>query len=899
MPPAPRPSSALAPASAAALALALVLVSAHARAQAPAAGQAPAPAAPGAPAGKLTKAPKLTRFVEADYPESEKARGRAAVVVLRVTIDPAGKVHDTSVTESAGADFDAAAVSAVRRFVFEPAEIDGRPAAIRILYRYEFTLKPEEPKTAVFEGVVKDRAGQRPLEGVTIALDSGQQAVTDASGSFRITDVPPGRHAVTLSGERLTALRTEESFEVGKKIEATYEVQGPDAAPAAAGADQDDLEIVVNAPALEKSVVATQVTTEEGRRLPGTQGDVLKVVESMPGVARSQVGSGQLVVWGAAPEDTRVYVDGVRLPRLYHGGGLRSVVSTELVESVELAPGGYGASYGRGLGGLVTVRTRRADETEPHASIGVDVLDAAATVRAPITRGVRVALAARRSHLHSVLEPFTDGDAEDFFPIPRYYDGQARISVDLGPRERVDLTGMLSSDRVSRSVGSVDPLLAKRDTRESSFQRVYARWEREVNGARIEVVPWFGADSTRLENRFGDVPAQLSADTTLYGLRTAWRGKVADSIVGTVGLDAEVADARVTRSGSLTNPAREGDARVFGQLPPDRVNADAWKVVTAGLAPFGELDVGLWDGKVHVVPGLRVDPYFVSVSRRTPIEGDTPSAGAFRQDLAVEPRLALRWAASSRLDLRAAYGRYHQPAAPEDLSAVFGNPTLATSAADHLLLGSAARLLPRTTLESTVFHVWQSELVVRNPATSPLLAEALSGIGSGRSYGMQVILRQALAAHVAGWISYSLVRSERRDAPDAALRPSDYDQSHVFTAVGSWDLGKGFEVGARVRFSTGFPRTPVTRALYDARRDAYTPVFGPKNSERIPAFFQVDLRGSKRFTLPRGELEAYVELQNVMNRENPEEIVYSATYRDKGYITGLPILPVVGARWSL
>ena len=34
------------------------------------------------------------------------------------------------------------------------------------------------------------------------------------------------------------------------------------------------------------------------RRVPGTQGDVLKVVENLPGVARASIGSGQLVVWG-------------------------------------------------------------------------------------------------------------------------------------------------------------------------------------------------------------------------------------------------------------------------------------------------------------------------------------------------------------------------------------------------------------------------------------------------------------------------------------------------------------------------------------------------------------------------------------------------------------------------
>ena len=840
--------------------------------------------------------PRLTTFVEAEVPASEK--GHTGSVVLRLTIDASGLVQDASVVESASPAFDAAATAAARKFVFEPALRDGKPSPIRILYRYEFTLRAEAPTTAVFEGVVRDRASQKPLTNVTIALDSGQLVKTDGAGHFRIEAVAPGMHVVTLSGAELTALRTQETFEAGKKVEATYDVQLATAAAPNEG-PTDDLEIVVTAPALEKSVVATTVSAEEGRRLPGTQGDVLKVVESLPGVARSQVGSGQLVVWGAAPEDTRVYVDGVRLPRLYHGGGLRSVVATDLVDSVELAPGGYGAAYGRGLGGLVTVRTRRADEKELHATAAVDILDASAAVRAPIGENLHFAIAARRSHLHSVVEPFTDGDAEDFFPIPRYYDGQARIAYDLGPHERVDLTGMLSSDKVSRSVASVDPLLAKRDTRETSFQRIYVRWERDTERGTVSVVPWFGADSNRLENSFGAVPTSVNTDTTLYGFRASWRGKVLDPLVATVGLDAEVADARVTRSGSLTTPAREGDSRVFGQLPPDQVNADSWKVVTAGLAPFGELDLSLASGRVHVVPGLRVDPNFTSVSRRTPIEGDTPAAGAFRRDLAIEPRLSVRWAASERLDVRAAYGRYHQPAAPEDLSAVFGNPTLGVSAADHLLVGSAARLLPKTTLETTAFHVWQSDLTVRNPATDPLLAEALSSGGSGRSYGVQVLLRQALAAHVSGWISYAIVRSTRRDSPDGRTRLSDYDQSHVLTAVGTWDIGRGFEVGARLRFATGFPRTPVERALYDSRRDAYTPVFGADNTERIPSFFQVDLRGAKRWKLPRGEFEAYLEVQNVTHRDNPEEIVYSANYRNKGFITGLPILPVFGARWSL
>ena len=54
---------------------------------------------------------------------------------------------------------------------------------------------------------------------------------------------------------------------------------------------------------------------------------MLKVVENLPGVARSAAGSGTLVVWGSAPQDTRVYVTGVHVPRLYHDGGYRSIVN--------------------------------------------------------------------------------------------------------------------------------------------------------------------------------------------------------------------------------------------------------------------------------------------------------------------------------------------------------------------------------------------------------------------------------------------------------------------------------------------------------------------------------------------------------------------------------------------
>src|SRR5262249_53110908 len=146
----------------------------------------------------------------------------------------------------------------------------------------------------------------------------------------------------------------------------------------------------VSAARLKKHIVSTEVAAAQAQRIPGTQGDVLKVVENLPGVARSAVGSGALLVWGAAPQDTRGYSGGVHVPRLFHDGGYRSILPSAFVKAVELTPGGYGPGYGRGLGGIVTVTLLPLEGEGVHGSAGADVTDASTDARANLGRGVRV-----------------------------------------------------------------------------------------------------------------------------------------------------------------------------------------------------------------------------------------------------------------------------------------------------------------------------------------------------------------------------------------------------------------------------------------------------------------------------------------------------------------------------
>jgi TonB family protein len=852
------------------------------------------------PVGKVTKVPRLVHFEHATLPADAQTLAASAAVVLELAIDAQGKVESATVVESAGDLLDKAAVDAVGKFEFEPAEIDNQPTAVRIKYRYVFSAfaEPTEevPADVEFSGIVRDKKSGKPLADVHIELDGSPPQKTAASGRFKFEHVSPGTHSVTLIGPNFTPIGTEETLAPKTTHDVTYdvEVQVERLPPEL----RSDLEIVVISTHLQKSVAVTSVSAEQGARVAGTGGDVIKVVENLPGVARSSVGSGQLVVWGAGSGDTRVYVDGIHIPSLYHEGGYRSVIHSDLVKNVELQPGGYGSTYGRGLGGVVVVGLKKLTAEGYHGSVNLDAIDASASLRGNVGKNWRFMAAGRRSHLDAVLRGVSSQDVGQYVPIPRFWDGQVRLGYFPSENESFEAGLIMSSDSINRSLVDADPQDTKTDSKETGFQRVYLAYQRTLSdGGSVNVVPYYGTDRTDRISKFGDVPAQLSNRSSVFGFRASHNASVSENLATTVGLDTEFMRSQLSRHGSINTPPREGDLLVFGQLPSDQVSADQWSTTIGSFAPYGEFDVSLFGGQLHVIPGVRFEPTLVGGSSIQPFKPGHPPVGYTNESAPVEPRLAMRWSATSRIGLRAAVGIYHQPPLPDDLSTVFGNPQLGLSRAWHAVLGSSFRLSKPVSVEITGFFVDQSDLATRSPLPSPLTSQALIQDGLGRAYGTQFLVRHDVANHLFGWLSYTVMRSERTDGGSRDFRLFDFDQTHVFTALASYDLGRGFEVGTRFRYATGYPRTPVVSAFFDTRVSAYQPQFGAHNSIRIPAFVQLDMRFAKRFDLGQEtHAEIYLDVQNVTYRKNPEEIVYNHNYTQKTYITGLPILPVLGGK---
>jgi hypothetical protein len=660
-------------------------------------------------------------------------------------------------------------------------------------------------------------------------------------------------------------------------------------------AEAPESEVVVQGMRPRQDAWNTRFNRGEAASAAGTEGDPAKVVEDLPGVAHASLGADPLVLWGSSAKDTRVVVDGVEIPSLFHGGALRSTVDGDLIGAIALTPGAYGADFGRALGGLVRIDTRELPQSGWHGAIDVNVLDASTFGSAVIDGRVRVAIGGRYGYLDRTIRAAGIDYANDVFPIPRYGDYFAKVQLDLRDRESLDVLLLGSRDSLTRTANAGDPAHVLQSTTGNAFERVALRYRRTLNdGARIDVTPWIGRDVSTFSAHFGENPEGLDEHDLRWGLRAEERSLLGSDAVLSLGMDTTGTHASVARRGSLTLPAREGDVSVFGEAPGNDSDSDRWNAAVVDVAPYASVDWKI--GPVSVEPALRADGYLIEASRKTPRVGQTPSIGASDFRVKAAPRLSIRARLSTRVTAFGAIGLYSEPPAPSDLSAVFGTPTLGPSSAEHATLGEAVALSRTLSATITGFFKWMDHLAVRDQSTAQPVAQALTAKGVGVSYGVQFLLLQRPWHGLSGWLSYTISRSERRDVDGAPLRLFDQDEPNVFVLAANQVLGP-YRLGLRLRAASGQPRTPVEGALYDEKDDVMQPVFGAQNSIRLPAFWQIDVRADRSFTLGDGAaFSIYVEALNVTDHANTDDYVYDTRYNGRGAIAGIPVLGVVGMR---
>lgn len=842
----------------------------------PAAEPAPPPPPPAPP---TITAPVVKKDEGASYPPqaiTDKVR-ESVTVDLVLELDPSGAVTNVVIDKPAGHGFDEAATEAAKKLQFEPAKRNGQPIGAKIRHRYVFS----PPASRVVGRIATERGGKdAPLAGatITVAAANGTTVKTTAApdGTFRVEDLPAGSYHIAVSSEGFVEQSYDETLEPGQEANVNVRLAREPAVkpPAPKGEEVEEVEVRGTRPPRE--VTKRTLEQRELSRIPGTNGDALRAIQNLPGVARPPAIAGLLIVRGASPNETNVYVDGTLVPIVYHFGGLSSVIPTEMLEKIDFYPGNFSAYYGRVTGAIVDVGVRdpkvRPDKGI-HGLAQADLIDARVMAEGPIgNTGWKFAVAGRRSYVDLWLKPVLTQAGAGVTTAPVYYDYQLMVQKDFDKKSSLRFFFFGSDDRLeilTRTVNGSNPGVGGDITLGTAFYRFQARYIGKLSDdTELRLTAAVGKDA--VDFSLGDNFFKL----TSYPInpRAELSHKLAPGVRNNVGLDMFYAPYTVDVR--LPAPPRPGQPPPgpFGSQPPLSVN-DSDAVYRPAI--YDEVELTPFAG-TRIVPGVRLD--YAKDTRAWDIQPRV----VVRQDLKRD---------FPRTTLKGGIGRFAQPPQPQETNRVFGVPGLVSNIANHYGVGFEQEFTRQLELSVDGFYRQYDRRVV----------QTLGNVGEGRAFGIETLLRYKPDARFFGFIAYTLSRSVRKDGPDQPERLFNFDQTHIFTAIGSYRLGNGWEIGARFRYVSGSLNTPQGYGFYDATVGAYVPLADyPPTAHRNPAFHQLDLRIDKTWQLSGGvKISAYLDLLNAYNQGNVEGVSYNYNYTLSTNATGIPFLPSIGLRGEL
>lgn len=811
--------------------------------------------------------PQLQTTVPVDWPPELVAQGERVVVVLELAVDADGQVTDAAVVDAPDEGAGQAALLAIRSFRFSPAT-DARGNQVSSVIQYALALEPEEVAAVSVEGRIREAGIREPISDAEVRVvreGEVRLARTDADGMFRFVGLELGTWSVVFERAGFDVETVEVEVKDGRVVDVSL-------SPVRSRPWEDDVdeEITVVGRKVQPEVTERVLSYEELRYLPGTGGDIVKVVQNLPGVARPPFGIGQLIIRGTAPENSAYYLDGAQVPTVFHFAGFSTVLASDFVQEVAFLPGNYSVRYGRTLGGVVDLRTRDVLPERSSSYISVDLFQTAAYTEQLLGERDALILAGRRSYVDTILNPIFASIEGVNIQAPRYYDGQARWTHETA-------NGMFDA----LILGSVDQFRVVGEDADGEeetaiglgnwFAKARLRWVEGLGGGWENEASIIGGP----ENQSFQIAPNGEAyeRPTRVALREEIRSTVsADQPLGArFGVDVQGGRFAFLYDVPAFGAREEFDATYL--LPA------AYGEATLRTGPL-QTSLGLrWDGARYMTADQ--DPY---TTRST------------------DPRIAVQLFPDSPSVFKVSYGQFSELPTPRQAAE---NPLLNTQRSLQTSVGWEQRWTPVFDTEISGFSNRLEDLVVGRedsfrffsgpPPVGPLDTDPFANEGVGRIYGAEM-LAKAQTDRTTAWLSTTVSRSLRTNRVEDEEALFTFDQPLVLTALFSHELPKRWRIGARFRYGTGNPYTPVVNRTFDLGRQQFVPVYGERDSERLRAFRQLDVRIDKDWVFKAWTLTAYLDLQNATSAQNVETIAWTFDFSEEDPTTGLPVLPAFGVR---
>jgi hypothetical protein len=573
---------------------------------------------------------------------------------------------------------------------------------------------------------------------------------------------------------------------------------------------------------------------------PGSLGDPLRTIESLPGVAVVAWPAPIYAIRGSNPGNTGYFLDDLQVPLLFHLALGPSVIHPAFFDSMAFYPGGYPARYGRYVAGVVSTQTRAPATDRVHASAELRLYDAGVLVSAPLPDGNGSVAAALRYSYTGALLSLLRNDLK-----LAYWDYQVRADRRVGAWHATLLL-FGSGDHLDYQLRQNDP----RRVFDLTFHRASVQVARPLGAGRLSARLAFGWDQSTapiVDNY------TIQAHATSVVPRLAYQRRVADADIE-VGLDGEMQWFR-----PVSNVYEAGAS----DLARNRT--------VALLAGYASASVNA-GRRLTLTPGLRVDSYTVG--------------GLSKVD--VGPRLSARLRLGQESWLSASGGRFSQmPSLTVQIPAAenFGLSLYGLQTSWQAALGFGTHALRWFDAEVTGYVQRYVLTDLRDPALinpDPLASDFLVR-RDARSFGIECMLRRPASYRLHGWVAYTLSWNQRA-LGGGVIGPSDWDQRHVLNAVLGYRVGRT-TLGARGHLNTGRP------VLVNGGQ--------VERFVRLPTFYQLDVRVERRFLFDAVTLDVYLEFVNATLSREVYQLDQDPATGQLGERSLRVVLPSLGVRGQL
>jgi hypothetical protein len=731
-----------------------------------------------------------------------------------------------------------------------------------------------QQRTVMLRGRVVDANTGEPMANVRVVAKLTEKTTfTDANGAFTL-ELPPGPQELYITTVTYGLVKKEINVATG--TDSTVEIALNEDAAALT-------EHVTIAPDPFESTrtSATFEQTLNKRELQATSSillsDPIRAAQTLPGVGSNDDFRSEFSVRGAGFDRVGVWLDGVLTDNFVHtvaGGyldtGSLSVINTDAVNSVSLLSGGSPANFGDRTAAVLDIDSRDGNRVKAAGRIAAALSGISGMIDGPLaSRKVSYLVAARKSYTGYLIRRINDQNQfANNPPILGFADVQGKLLYDSSQKNQFGFSAIYGTFDFDRNRDRELLFVNNVFRGESRNLLLNAHWRFTPN-ARLFWQTRAFAQKTKFKNVNRDELILNDGDRSQFGIRS----DVSFALPGSNRLEAGL----YVRALDINSASQRFS---FFNVPFDFGSFDQNGTEQAYYAQ------DTWSNerwRLQFTGGLRVE--------HSEVTSETLNS----------PRASLTWSINEHWRVHAMAGRYYQFPDFEQIFGRLGSRSLRAERATNVSGGVEALLGDRVRLSVELFDREDANLFFS--LSEPRLDGGFVSFVEfpfrnsldGHARGFELTLQRRSANKLAGWISYSYLRTKLTDLQTGLSFVADNDQRHLLNLYGSYRFTDTWNLSSVFRFGTGppipgfFRQVGSTYFLSDRR-----------NETRVPDYARLDVRVSKGFLFNRWKLTVTGEVLNLLNRNNLRYEGFDGFDVSTGRVFGqlarvLPILPSVGA----